>query len=196
MVIRSHECVRTGFCLHYQNDFETAVCAPGTPLVCTIFSASNYCNGDNFGAYITILPHKFSDSQPVGKSGLYYAVHRFKTSSAEIALEVTNRMSLSGLIVRKKNALRMSFQAIDKGNVGQVTCLLTCFLPFSPSIAASPYTSFILSSSHSLILPFFCSFILFSSHSLTLSSSNPLQPSLLLPPNRYRKLSGPTLCCA
>ena len=122
MVIRSHECVRTGFCLHYQNDFETAVCAPGTPLVCTIFSASNYCNGDNFGAYITILPHKFSDSQPVGKSGLYYAVHRFKTSSAEIALEVTNRMSLSGLIVRKKNALRMSFQAIDKGNVGQVTC--------------------------------------------------------------------------
>ena len=121
MVIRSHECVRTGFCLHYLNDFETTVCPPGTPLVCTIFSASNYCNGDNFGAYITILPHKFSDSQPVGKSGLYYAVHRFKTSSAEIALEVTNKMSLSGLIVRKKNALRMSFQAIDKGNVGQVS---------------------------------------------------------------------------
>ena len=121
MVIRSHECVRTGFCLHYLNDFETTVCPTGTPLVCTIFSASNYCNGDNFGAYITILPHKFSDSQPVGKSGLYYAVHRFKTSSAEIALEVTNKLSLSGLIVRKKNALRMSFQAIDKGNVGQVS---------------------------------------------------------------------------
>ena len=121
MVVRSHECVRTGFCLHYQNDFETNICPPGKPLVCTIFSASNYCNGDNFGAYITILPHKFSDSQPVGKSGLYYAVHRFKTSSAEIALEVTNRMSLSSLIVRKKNALRMSFQAIDKDNIGQVT---------------------------------------------------------------------------
>ena len=121
MVIRSHECVRTGFCLHYQNDFETNICAPATPLVCTIFSASNYCNGDNFGAYITILPHKFSESQPVGKSGLYYAVHRFKTSSAEIALEVTNKLSLSGLIVRKKNALRMSFQAIDKDNIGQVS---------------------------------------------------------------------------
>ena len=121
MVIRSHECVRTGFCLHYLNDFETIICPPEIPLVCTIFSASNYCNGDNFGAYITILPHKFSDSQPVGKSGLYYAVHRFKTSSSEIALEVTNKMSLSGLIVRKKNALRMSFQAIDKDNIGQVS---------------------------------------------------------------------------
>jgi serine/threonine-protein phosphatase with EF-hands len=121
MVIRSHECVRTGFCIHYLNDFETNICPPEIPLVCTIFSASNYCNGDNFGAYITILPHKFSDSQPVGNSGLYYAVHRFKTSSAEIALEVTNKMSLSGLIVRKKNALRMSFQAIDKNSAGQVS---------------------------------------------------------------------------
>jgi serine/threonine-protein phosphatase with EF-hands len=121
MMIRSHECVRTGFCLHYQNDFETNVCPPGVPLVCTIFSASNYCNGDNFGAYITILPHKFSGSQPVGNSGLYYAVHRFKTSSAELSLEVTNKMSLSSLIVRKKNALRMSFQAIDKNNSGQVS---------------------------------------------------------------------------
>ena len=121
MVIRSHECVRTGFCLHYLNDFETNICPPGIPLVSTIFSASNYCNGDNFGAYITILPHKFSESQPVGSSGLYYAVHRFKTSSAEIALEVTNKVSLSGLIVRKKNALRMSFQAIDKSNLGQVS---------------------------------------------------------------------------
>mmetsp|Transcript_671 Transcript_671/g.771 ORF Transcript_671/g.771 Transcript_671/m.771 type:complete len:686 (+) Transcript_671:149-2206(+) len=121
MVIRSHECVRTGFCLHYLDDFEASVCPPGTPLVCTIFSASNYCNGDNFGAYITILPHKFSESQPVGKSGLYYAVQRFKTSSSDIALEVTNKMSLSSLIVRKKNALKMMFQAIDKENVGLVT---------------------------------------------------------------------------
>ena len=121
MVIRSHECVRTGFCLHFLNDFETMVCPPDVPLLCTIFSASNYCNGDNFGAYITVLPHKFSDSQPVGNSGLYYAVHRFKTSSAEIALEVTNKMSLSALIVRKKNALKMSFQAIDKDSAGQVS---------------------------------------------------------------------------
>jgi Ca2+-binding EF-hand superfamily protein len=34
---------------------------------------------------------------------------------------VTNKMSLSSLIVRKKNALRMSFQAIDKNNSGQVS---------------------------------------------------------------------------
>jgi serine/threonine-protein phosphatase with EF-hand domain len=42
MVIRSHECVRSGFCLHYVGDFETTECPPGVPLVCTIFSASNY----------------------------------------------------------------------------------------------------------------------------------------------------------
>eukprot|EP00596_Hydrurales_sp_CCMP1899_P008345 CAMPEP_0119033936 /NCGR_PEP_ID=MMETSP1177-20130426/1001_1 /TAXON_ID=2985 /ORGANISM="Ochromonas sp, Strain CCMP1899" /LENGTH=680 /DNA_ID=CAMNT_0006991067 /DNA_START=153 /DNA_END=2195 /DNA_ORIENTATION=- len=121
MVIRSHECVRNGFCLHYQNDFETNICHPGVPLVCTIFSASNYCNGDNFGAYVTILPHKFSESTPVADCGLYYAVHRFKTSAAETSIEATNRMSLSALITRKKNALRMSFQAIDKENMGLVT---------------------------------------------------------------------------
>lgn len=33
MLIRSHECVRTGFCLHYVNDFETNICPPGVPLV-------------------------------------------------------------------------------------------------------------------------------------------------------------------
>jgi hypothetical protein len=88
MVIRSHECVRNGFCLHYQNDFETNVCHPGVPLVCTIFSASNYCNGDNFGAYVTILPHKFSDSAPVADCGLYYAVHRFKTSGMYIYIYI------------------------------------------------------------------------------------------------------------
>ena len=114
MVIRSHECVRNGFCLHYCNDFETTICPPDVPLVCTIFSASNYCNGDNFGAFITILPHKFSDAQPVGRSGLYYSVHKFKTSTAESKLEETNKMSLSTLIIRKKNALRMAFHAIDK----------------------------------------------------------------------------------
>jgi len=121
MVIRSHECVRTGFCLHYVNDFETDICPPGVPLVCTIFSASNYCNGDNYGAYITILPHKFADAQPVARSGLYYAVQRYKTSTADVDLAATNKTSLSGLILRKKNALRIAFQAIDKQDSRTVT---------------------------------------------------------------------------
>jgi hypothetical protein len=36
-------------------------------------------------------------------------------TAAETSIEATNKMSLSALIARKKNALRMSFQAIDKG---------------------------------------------------------------------------------
>lgn len=121
MVIRSHECVRSGFCLHYVNDFETNICPPGVPLVCTIFSASNYCNGDNFGAYITILPHKFAEAQPVARSRLYYTVHRYKTSTADVDLAATNKTSLSGLILRKKNALRIAFQAIDHDDSRTVT---------------------------------------------------------------------------
>jgi serine/threonine-protein phosphatase with EF-hand domain len=121
MVIRSHECVRTGFCLHYVNDFETNICPPGVPLVCTIFSASNYCNGDNFGAYITILPHKFAGAQPVARSGLYYTVHRYKTSNGDGDLAAANQTSLSSLILRKKNALRMAFQAVDHENSQEVS---------------------------------------------------------------------------
>ena len=121
MVIRSHECVRSGFCLHYVNDFETTECPPGIPLVCTIFSASNYCNGDNFGAYITVLPHKFADAQPVARSGLYYTVHRYKTSTEVGDLAATNKVSLAGLILRRKNALRIAFQAIDHDDSRTVT---------------------------------------------------------------------------
>ena len=44
MLIRSHECVRTGFCLHYVNDFETNICPPGVPLVRISYPILSYLN--------------------------------------------------------------------------------------------------------------------------------------------------------
>ena len=57
MLIRSHECVRTGFCLHYVNDFETNICPPGIPLVCSPYPHSN--------------PNSTTQSQPNPNSTLF-----------------------------------------------------------------------------------------------------------------------------
>jgi hypothetical protein len=35
------------------------------PLLCTIFSASNYSEGSNDGAFLVFLPHPFTDAFPV-----------------------------------------------------------------------------------------------------------------------------------
>ena len=68
MNIRSHECVFTGFHKPYNNNEDiifhnsmTTIEAIDSnankngPLLCTLFSASNYCHGDNYGAYLEIL---------------------------------------------------------------------------------------------------------------------------------------------
>ena len=52
MVIRSHECVRKGFELPYVPTSNPHVYPVDLPLLCTVFSASNYGAGSNEGAYI------------------------------------------------------------------------------------------------------------------------------------------------
>jgi hypothetical protein len=64
MVIRSHECVYRGFELPFlpsqpEEDsvdklyqLSTTKTADEPPLLCTLFSASNYTDGDNFGAEV------------------------------------------------------------------------------------------------------------------------------------------------
>jgi hypothetical protein len=49
MVVRSHECVHSGF----HQPFETS--KMHTDLLCTIFSASNYSGGGNSAAYMTFF---------------------------------------------------------------------------------------------------------------------------------------------
>lgn len=117
MIIRSHECCRTGFEFPYSIDPDDYY-ALGVPMLCTLFSASNYCNGDNQGAYITIFSHAISDAYPIRNSGLFYEVNRYKTSQAPDNLISSNKTSLIDLLVRKKIGLRAAFEAADIQNNG------------------------------------------------------------------------------
>lgn len=137
MVVRSHECVYHGFDLPYAVDDRTAgplmgvsekvalsdANPAGLPLLCTLFSASNYIGGDNEGAFIMFLTHKFTDSHPVGgKSNLHYAVQRYKTSAATTEEIIdNNNMSLRELILKRKAALNSAFEAADEMNLGVVS---------------------------------------------------------------------------
>jgi serine/threonine-protein phosphatase with EF-hands len=127
MIIRSHECVYNGFDRSYFDDDmtftqETTPITPivfsSPPLVCTLFSASNYCGGDNYGAYLTIL------SQSSTKNSLNYYVRRYKTSVSDMTVvEKKNKSSLSQLILRKKLALTSAFEEIDTAKKNVVSRL-------------------------------------------------------------------------
>jgi len=134
MVIRSHECVYHGFNLAYYDDSDNFIQFTNDssdvlpiesldiPLLCTLFSASNYCHGDNYGAYLTIYPHAFGGSIKHSSSGLYYIVRRYKTSESDIkAIEEKNKSSLTQLILRKKVSLSAAFEAIDENNTGFIS---------------------------------------------------------------------------
>lgn len=128
MVIRSHQCVRRGIDFPYAmtDDPATAMeccSSPSSlvPLLCTLFSVSNYCEADNEAAYLILMNHKHSKSFPVGASGLFFSVHRFTTSTASTEAKNNQNSSLRDLIARKRNALLVSFEAIDVDGTGSVT---------------------------------------------------------------------------
>lgn len=64
MIIRSHECVRRGFFLPYEQTAMPSAHKASKPLLVTLFSASNYGNGDNEGAYLIVMEHEHTNSYP------------------------------------------------------------------------------------------------------------------------------------
>lgn len=125
MIIRAHECVNTGFFLPYAQTANPANLTANTPLLCTLFSASNYGGAGNDGAYLVVMAHSHTNSFAVGSTGLHYSVHNFNCSSDSSgnALETASTSSLSELIVKKKAALRVAFEAKDVEGTGWVTRL-------------------------------------------------------------------------
>eukprot|EP00981_Chlorochromonas_danica_P014064 scaffold7246_cov163-Ochromonas_danica.AAC.2 len=140
MVIRSHECIFYGFDLPYLNAFvespleyiegnpknpaDLARAYAEAPLLCTLFSASNYIGGNNFGAFVQFATHPFPNSRPAGQSNkIHYLVKRFKVSSSagEKSFNQSTQTSLAELILRKQAALISAFEAKDKDNSGQVS---------------------------------------------------------------------------
>ncbi|KAM3578115.1 hypothetical protein VYU27_000211 [Nannochloropsis oceanica] len=134
LIVRSHECVRSGFDQPFEGD--------GKDLLCTIFSASNYAGSGNHGAFMTFttcaedkgsnevrpLDHITErNSEHVGATTdamhkLYYTVHSYggDTEEEEQDLQDTTRASLANLILRKKEPLRKAFEAEDAAKTGEV----------------------------------------------------------------------------
>eukprot|EP00599_Poterioochromonas_sp_BG-1_P011813 CAMPEP_0173158318 /NCGR_PEP_ID=MMETSP1105-20130129/16261_1 /TAXON_ID=2985 /ORGANISM="Ochromonas sp., Strain BG-1" /LENGTH=810 /DNA_ID=CAMNT_0014076175 /DNA_START=37 /DNA_END=2469 /DNA_ORIENTATION=+ len=124
MVIRSHECVYKGFELPFlptQPDEDRQT--DDMPFLCTLFSASNYTDGDNFGAVLQFSSHAFHLSKKVGKSDLYYIVKRYRTTHSNKQIAESNKTSLRELVLKKKSALVSAFEAVDTTNCGTVTRL-------------------------------------------------------------------------
>lgn len=115
MVVRSHECVRSGLDLPYSGD--------DAHLLATIFSASNYGGSGNDGAYLVFHTAPQANSAPVGRDGpggasLHYQVFTFKTSDAAKSLESQNQTSLHGLVLKRRAQLLRGFEAADPDNTG------------------------------------------------------------------------------
>lgn len=143
MIVRSHECVRFGADFPYadsdamarynlrtglENDIADVAMrtplplSPGEPLLCTLFSASNYASGDNYAAYMVVMMHQREGSNSIGNSGLSFTLHRFKTSETPTAAtRVKTVSSLADTIFKKKAALLLAFQTVDESNAGSVT---------------------------------------------------------------------------
>jgi serine/threonine-protein phosphatase with EF-hand domain len=157
MIIRSHECVYRGFelpfspiSLHesfHQNintdimslleqklptlesdSKNTTTTTDELPFLCTLFSASNYTNGDNFGAFIQFSPHSFHLSKAINSKDtntLYYIVKKYRTTAAaaEKTIIESNKVSLKEMILKKKSALVSAFEAMDEKNIGTISRL-------------------------------------------------------------------------
>lgn len=140
MIVRSHECVLRGFDLPFVNPYvdssleylEAQPLNPRrlqkafekAPLLCTLFSASNYIGGDNEGAFLQFATHPFPMSRPTYRNpGIHYLVKRYKTSESTVSLRETTHTSLAELIMKRKAALLSAFEAKDKDNSGYVTRL-------------------------------------------------------------------------
>ena len=125
MIVRSHECIRTGFDLPFQGNDKS--------LLCTIFSASNYCGGGNSAAYMvfTTSPSKelsrngnSNQSIQVIDTDIHYFVYYFSIESNYDTIQHTHDIAGTTLydhILQKKKELLEEFKTFDHDNVELVT---------------------------------------------------------------------------
>ncbi len=98
--------------------------ATNDPLLCTLFSASNYCGGDNEGAYIVLRKKRDSNfrtpayANDVPNSLLYFTVHRYR-QVVEQTYGTKHHQTAMDLLIRKKRALTIAFRDADLGDNGK-----------------------------------------------------------------------------
>jgi len=124
MVVRSHECVKDGWDHPYEDEY--------AGLLGTLFSASNYGQCGNMGAFL-----KFSLSEPPGDyyvagesedapyvgTPIYYSVFRYNIEDAFKAMSTTSlvKINIFDLVFKKKAGLETEFQKYDTRGQGLVT---------------------------------------------------------------------------
>lgn len=124
MIVRSHECVRSGFDRPYEGS--------DAGLLCTVFSASNYGGGGNTAAYLVFSTKPPTNDEsievfPVEGSDLVYGVYYFEVQEgcddddAKTTILDASDLSMYDLILSRKAALAKAFQAVDKSSSGGVT---------------------------------------------------------------------------
>jgi Ca2+-binding EF-hand superfamily protein len=131
MVVRSHECVRTGFDTPYSGD--------DANLLCTVFSASNYGDAGNTAAYMVFtikdggahLDPLLGGTAPVEvpETNLVYSVFYFDLSEklededakTIVSIGESSGLSMYGLVLQHKAQLENEFRSFDKEKSGRVT---------------------------------------------------------------------------
>uniref|UniRef100_A0A7S1U285 Serine/threonine-protein phosphatase n=2 Tax=Phaeomonas parva TaxID=124430 RepID=A0A7S1U285_9STRA len=121
MVVRSHECVREGFDLPFDDD--------DMGILATVFSASNYGNSANNGAFMRFTKGKrpanslLAGSAEVASSPtnpLWYTVTSYSTQE-EAGIEglmAANETNLREMVLRKKGELMSAFQEASADGEG------------------------------------------------------------------------------
>ncbi|CAK9252506.1 unnamed protein product [Sphagnum jensenii] len=128
MVVRSHECVRTGFDRPFAD-------TPHEDLLCTVFSASNYYGAGNTAAYLVFergsASAKDKSYYRVPSSELRYSVHYFITDGGDdeedaktvAPHDISSSLgqTLYDLVLSNKSALLTEFRRIDTAGSGRVS---------------------------------------------------------------------------
>lgn len=84
LIVRSHECIRSGFSRTFQDEYEN--------MLCTIFSASNYGGGGNSAAYMVFTTQGSRQTRSIANSmltkvqdsGLVYSVYYFHVDEQSV----------------------------------------------------------------------------------------------------------------
>jgi serine/threonine-protein phosphatase with EF-hand domain len=133
MVVRSHECVRTGFDTPYTGD--------DAHLLCTVFSASNYGEAANTAAYMVftckghtgLMAGIGSVPVEVPNTDLRYSVFYFdlsdklddeETKTVICMSDSAGGLSMYGLVLQHKSQLEAEFKKFDPQQTGLISKMM------------------------------------------------------------------------
>ena len=114
MIVRSHECVRMGFSQPFPGE--------DASILCTVFSASNYGGAGNSGAFMRFATNMMYGATAVPGCELFYTVQYYDYApAAHSTKELASSLSIRELILRKRPALLLAFEAKDMDRTGLVS---------------------------------------------------------------------------